>query len=1090
MNLFELFAKLTLDTSEYESGMNGAASLAENVADKIGGALKTAAKVGAAALSAASAAVGAITKQAVDGFGEYEQLAGGIETLFGDAAGTVKDNAEKAFETAGMSANDYMEMVTSFAGALLKSSGDTTEKLTEQQIQAQSDALDKQYDLQQRAYNKQETALKRSLDRRYKAVQKAYDEQYRAAQKSYDKQYKAAKKSYDNQYQAMSDAIDDEIEKRQDAYDKEERDLQRSQEREVAALEKATDKRLELIDKEYTAAIRAIDKEQAARLKNIDDQISAITGASEAERQAREKSVSDDKKAELEKALSVAKTKSRREEIQKELTQFLEDEAYKQREAARRAQIDQLRDQKDAIKEETANRKTAAKEERDEKVDAVKKSSAAQLSALKDANKKELEELKRKNKEELESFKKGKKQQLEALHESQQESLSNLRESQQERLSAMRDGQQEELERLRQSQDDQLTATKEHHSDLLKELKRSIAEQKKATKSGADEAQKNTKVTAAQQREAAKLADMAIIDMSDNVNKLGTNMDMVQNAYKGFSRGNFTMLDNLQLGFAGTKEGMQELLNRAEQISGFKYDISSYGDIVNAIHVVQTEMGITGTTQREAESTIQGSLARLKAAWSNLVTSFGRDDADLSENINQTVESAKTYLGNLMPVIERAIEGIGQFVREIAPIIIAELPGMVEQILPPLLDAATALLSGLIQALPTLITVLIEQIPFIATELFNAIVATGPQFIEAGKQLLDFIASGLGGLGDDGKWTDIVDGIVNKIGDLISTYAPKLIDSGLELMGNLVTGIWNKEPEIIKKVEEIIQRAYKWILDNAPRFAQSGTNLISKLIDGIAKNGPRVLKEIVNIVLGMLKIFLDHLPQMLQTGFQLLGQLLAGIIKALPDLEKGIWGIIKDIFNWFGSVNWAQIGLDLLIALAKGIIGASSYVGNAIGGITDEIWRQLSGIAYSAFRWGQDIIGGLVDGIWNMIGSVGDAASNVANTIWSYLHFSEPEIGPLANFHTFAPDMMKTFAKGIRDNERIVKDQVAKSFDFGSVGEISGTAASTSGTTSGTTTYNNTFNIYQREGEDMEALARRISEIQAQQMTREGATFA
>lgn len=1065
MNLFELFAKLTLDTSEYESGMSGAASLAESVADRIGGALKTAAKVGTAALSAASAAVGALTKQAVDGYADYEQLAGGIETLFGDAADTVKENAEKAFETAGMSANDYMEMVTSFAGALLKSTSNTTQKATEQDTQALSDALDKQYDIRQKAYSKQETALKRTLDR-----------QYKMAQKSYDKQYQAAQNAYDKQYQAMSDAVDDEIEKRQKSYDKKEAALQKSQEREIAALEKATDKRLELIDKEYNAAIKAIDKEQAARLKNIDDQIAAITGASEAEQRAREQQVADDKKAELEKALSVAKTKSRREEIQKELTQFMEDEAYKQREAARRAQIEQLKDQKDALKEEASTAREEAKEYRDKRVDAVKKSGAAQLAALKEANKKELEALKEKDKTELENFKKAKKNQLAAL-----------RESQQERLSTMRESQQDELERLKQSQEDQLAATKEHHSDLLKELKKSISEQKKELKSGADEATKNTKITAAQQREAAKLADLAIVDMSDNVNKLGTNMDMVQNAYKGFSRGNFTMLDNLQLGFAGTKEGMQELLNRAEQISGYKYDISSYGDIVNAIHEVQKEMGIAETTHDEAFSTIQGSMAQFKAAWSNLVTSFARKDGNIGEKIGKAVESAKILLeNNLIPAIGRALKGIGEFIKQITPIITAELPGLVQELLPPLLTAATALVSGLIQALPTLITVLIQQIPYIATELFNAIVATGPQLLEAGKQLLSFISSGIG---DGEKIGATIDNLIKSIGDFIDKNGANMLDSGLRMLGKFADGVFQALPNVIDKVATIINNIVNYFMQNAPKFAQSGMNLLSKLISGFARFAPKVLGSIVKIISNLLLAFVQNFPKFLETGLSLLGQILAGIIQALPALTKGIWNIIKDLIKQWTSVNWGDLGLKLLIALADGLKSAAWRVGNAITNITNKIWDKLGGIASSAWSWGKDLVQNFINGIAHMWNNLTTTLSNFAQTIRNFLGFSEPKLGPLSNFHTYAPDMMELFAKGIRDNEDVVANQIAKSFDFGNVGNISGTA---SGSGSGRYSYGNnvTINVYQQPGENMYELAERIGQILNNNMSRERATFA
>lgn len=208
------------------------------------------------------------------------------------------------------------------------------------------------------------------------------------------------------------------------------------------------------------------------------------------------------------------------------------------------------------------------------------------------------------------------------------------------------------------------------------------------------------------QAKAADLMDLSIIDMSDNVNKMGTTMEAVQNAYRGFSRDNFTMLDNLALGFAGTKEGMQELLDKAEQISGIKYDISSYSDIVQAIHVVQQEMGITGTTAAEAADTIQGSAGSMAAAWENLKVELAKEDGDIGQSLDILVNSALTVFDNIEPKIERALGGVSQFVAKAAPILIEKLPPMIENILPPLLSASGSLVfsigKGVAAALPVM----------------------------------------------------------------------------------------------------------------------------------------------------------------------------------------------------------------------------------------------------------------------------------------------------------------------------------------------------------------------------------------------------
>ena len=199
---------------------------------------------------------------------------------------------------------------------------------------------------------------------------------------------------------------------------------------------------------------------------------------------------------------------------------------------------------------------------------------------------------------------------------------------------------------------------------------------------------------------AAKYADMAITDMSDNANKLGTDMSLIQNAYQGFAKQNYTMLDNLKLGYGGTKEEMQRLLEDAEKLSGIKYDISSYADIVDAIHVVQTEMGITGTTAKEASTTIQGSVSSMKSAWKNLVVGISDDTQDFDQLVDDFVESVGTAADNILPRVEKALDGVASLVEKLAPKIVQKLPALVRKILPGIVSAASDVINSLMDALP------------------------------------------------------------------------------------------------------------------------------------------------------------------------------------------------------------------------------------------------------------------------------------------------------------------------------------------------------------------------------------------------------
>ena len=210
---------------------------------------------------------------------------------------------------------------------------------------------------------------------------------------------------------------------------------------------------------------------------------------------------------------------------------------------------------------------------------------------------------------------------------------------------------------------------------------------------------------------AAKQADVAITDMSDNANKMGSSMESIQNAYQGFAKSNYTMLDNLKLGYGGTKTEMERLLKDAEAISGIHYDISSYSDVVDAIHVIQTEMGIAGTTAKEASETISGSIGSLKGAWNNLLTGLANGDADIEKLINNVVDSAETALENIIPAARQVLSGLGTLIKDLAPVITEFIPVLTEDVIPAVLEGAGEIIGALIANLPSLLISLQNALP-------------------------------------------------------------------------------------------------------------------------------------------------------------------------------------------------------------------------------------------------------------------------------------------------------------------------------------------------------------------------------------------
>ena len=252
---------------------------------------------------------------------------------------------------------------------------------------------------------------------------------------------------------------------------------------------------------------------------------------------------------------------------------------------------------------------------------------------------------------------------------------------------------------------------------------------------------------------AADYANSALVDMSDNANKMGTDMESIKNAYQGFAKQNYTMLDNLKLGYGGTQEEMKRLLSDAEKLTGQRYNISSFADITQAIHAIQTQMDITGTTAKEASTTISGSWGSLKAAFENTLVGLTTGGEMFNQSLDALVDSAKTFGQNVIPAITGALSGVGSLIESLAPVIVAELPSMVSDILPHLVSAAKSLVTGLISQLPALGRAVLDAIPSIFDGMTDVI-----------------------GESSVGKLKGSFEGLKNTITDTFSNIGPMLKD--------------------------------------------------------------------------------------------------------------------------------------------------------------------------------------------------------------------------------------------------------------------------------------------------------------------------
>ena len=306
-------------------------------------------------------------------------------------------------------------------------------------------------------------------------------------------------------------------------------------------------------------------------------------------------------------------------------------------------------------------------------------------------------------------------------------------------------------------------------------------------------------------KKAASVADTAITDMADNANKMGTSMELIQNAYQGFAKQNYTMLDNLKLGYGGTKEEMARLIedaNKVKEANGEMADLSidSFADIVEAIHTMQEEMGIAGTTAKEASSTIQGSVASMKAAWSNLLTGIADDNADIDSLINNLVDSVVTAAGNIIPRVSKILSGIGGAIKKLSPIISKQIPAMLNSVLPSLISAAGSLLTSFASALPGLLPPLADAAIEAAISIVGAITQNLPDILSS---LFTAVSNAVDAMiGDLGDKFPAIASILNTLKDVIPVVvagfvAYESITKAVAIAQGLLNAVLNANPFVL-----------------------------------------------------------------------------------------------------------------------------------------------------------------------------------------------------------------------------------------------------------------------------------------------------
>ena len=509
-------------------------------------------------------------------------------------------------------------------------------------------------------------------------------------------------------------------------------------------------------------------------------------------------------------------------------------------------------------------------------------------------------------------------------------------------------------------------------------------------------------------KKAADYADRAIIDMSDNANKMGTSMELIQNAYQGFAKQNYTMLDNLKLGYGGTKEEMQRLVQDASKMTDVQKELGvtvdgsslSFGNIVNAISVMQKHMGIAGTTSEEASETISGSISSMKGAFDNFLNGTG-SPKELAETMVTAGKNVIRGLSEIVPRLLETLPEVKQLVQE--NIVQAFSEDNVKQMVESGKNIIMSLISGVTGSLPNILPVALNLIQFTA----NAIVSNVPILAQKGYEILDNIISGFVSAIPTAlpKVLDFIQGV----GDKIAETAPALIKKGFDLLGKLVEGIVQAIPILIAKVPEIISTFANIINDNFPTILAKGVGLLWELIKGIISaipdliaNAPKIVRAIVDVIMAFNWLSLGkNIITFFKNG-------ISSMIGAVKNAGKSVYDAVKNAITNLPS-TLANIGRTAMSGFGNAIrsmIGTAKSAASAVG---SAVLNAIKAIPKQVVSIGKNIVTGLWEGISGMVGWITDKVMGFANSV----------LGGIKK------------ALGIHSPSRVMRDQVGKMMALG-----------------------------------------------------------
>lgn len=508
---------------------------------------------------------------------------------------------------------------------------------------------------------------------------------------------------------------------------------------------------------------------------------------------------------------------------------------------------------------------------------------------------------------------------------------------------------------------------------------------------------------------AAQAADLAIKDMADNSAKMGTDITSIQTAYQGFAKQNYTMLDNLKLGYGGTKAEMERLLEDAEKLSGVKYDINNLGDVYSAIHVIQEDLNLTGVAADEAATTFTGSMGAMKASATNFLAEL-TTGGDVETSLSNLISSATNFFqNNLLPMIGNLLTALP----DVVSTLLSSLIGVLNQAqlnAGDLVDFAVNFITSLVETFVGQAPYLIESIIMLASTLFEALInydwiGTMTEMASTIADDLSLASSEIFG-NDDGILTNLSNAIlehlpglvdtalniVTSLGTFILENIDVIIATGAELLMNFIFGLMEELPSMIESATEILNGFLNTILDHLPEILEMGVQLLLKLIEGIITHLPDIVIAIGQLIITLLLTIAQHLPEILQKGIELIGELVTGIVQAIPKVVEAIGQVITGIKDAFMAKweDFKEAGKNIIAGIVEGITGAAEQVWNAVEDVAKgaldgakKFLRIESPSKVMREQVGKNISLGLAEGIDRYGMTAVNAAVNVGKNVLS-----------------------------------------------------------------------------------------------------------